>query len=194
MYNDRNNKLLNNTFLIIYLISIGLYISFFCKYDDSSIILKTYEINGNNSILKKMSFTSVEYKENKFSIPDNYSYEIDNGIIIYNNSLWVANIQIIDYSYEDILKYSDCFLNEIREYNYNIKSVETIILDNYDLLVIKIDENNHVLLYTKLDNYKSFAIEISYMDGVNYKEVMEELIDIIKTTTKSDKNNISNSF
>ena len=104
---DRNNKLLNNIFLILYLVFIILYIIFFDVNYKTSNILKTYEINKDNSILKKTSFTSVEYKDKKFNIPDNYSYEINNGIIIYNNYSWVGDIQIIDYSYDDILKYSD---------------------------------------------------------------------------------------
>lgn len=193
---DKINKYLNNIFLIIYIVSMMIYILLFGINYESTTILKKYQIKKENSIINKTSFTSVEYNNYRFNIPDELNYEVDDSIIIYNKQSWITNIQILDYSYSDLLKYSDSVKAAIEKNNFKVNNIDEVLIDNHNLLIIEIEdqENTHVLVYTKLDNYKSYAIEVVSIDSSDYKSIVKQLIKIIETSNKDNKNDINNSI
>ena len=189
---DKINKYYNNIFLIIYIVSIIIYVLFF-GIDNSTSTIKEYEIESDNSIVKKTSFTSVEYNNNKFNIPDEFSYEVNNGITIYNKKSWIANIQILDYSYDDILNYSDSIKEIIEKYNYKVNSINEALINNDNILIVEVEEENtHVLGFLKINNYNLCAIEIVSIDDTDYKSILEQLIKIVKTSNNDSLNSFSN--
>ncbi len=189
---DKINKYYNNIFLVIYIVSIIIYVLIF-GIDNSTSIIKEYEIESDNSIIKKTSFTSVEYNNNKFNIPDELSYEVNNGIIIYNKKSWVSNIQILDYSYDDILKYSNSIKEIIEKYDYKIRDINEIMINNDNILIVEVDEENtHVLCFIEFNNYNLCSIEIVSMDSTDYRSILEQLIKIIKTSNNDNINSFNN--
>lgn len=193
---DKTNKDFNIVFFCIYVICIMVYVLLIDFKNDSEIVLKKYAVSKENIDVKETSFTRVEYSNYKYNIPDTIRYEIDKGITIFDNQKWVSNIQIIDCEYDDILKYKDNIKKEITEYNYEISNLKEKIINNHNVFIIEINEYDdiHLLVYTKLDKYKSYSIEIVSLDKNDYEYIIEQIIEIIDTANKVNDNEVIGSL
>lgn len=191
---DKYNKYYNVVFLFIYSVSIMIYILLFGINYDSKVVLKKYEVKKEESIINKVSFTSIEYKNYNFNIPDKYRYEVDESIFIFNEKSWIANIQIFDCAYDDIIKNTDIIKETLEKYNYKVGNINDTVINNLDFLIVEISEldTTHFLIYTKLDKYKTYAIEIVSMDSENYTNIIEQIVKIIETGKRSNEKEVKN--
>lgn len=164
------------TFLLLFIIIVFIYIN---NKDDKKIEEGLY-----NKVVSINSVTDVEFNDYVYSIPDNYTYEIDDDkLIITDLDSWAANIQIIDKKYSDILLIKNKIKSRLEDYGYAVNDVIEINHDSRNLLVVEIVGSNtrRMIFYTKLDKYKTYAIEfVSNLDSIDYT-IIDNIIPILNT-------------
>ncbi len=179
----KSNKYLYNiiciTFLSYVLLFTVIYVLKFNNVNLKSLYLENGFIN-----MDSFTSTDVEFLDYSFSIPDNYTYEVnDNVLMITDSSTWAANIQIIDKKYSDILLIKKNIKYRLEEYGYAVNNMYEINYKNNNFLVVEIvgAKTRRMLFYAKLNNSNTYVIEfISNLDSIDYT-IVDNVIPVLNS-------------
>lgn len=152
-------------------------------------------------IEKAPEYTIANFKNYYLEIPNKYNYSIKNDILLISeDKKWAAQVEVANGKYNNLNSKIKELKNTLQKSNYTSTEAENSKVNGVDVITMEVKSNNQniLLALTEGNSNNYFLVSIINNDNNIDYELLDNIINIIKTKkeVKSNSDNITfkNSF
>lgn len=152
-------------------------------------------------IEKAPEYTIANFKNYYLEIPNKYSYNIKNDILLISeDKKWSAQVEVANGKYNNLNNKIKELKTTLQKSNYTSTEAENSKVNGVDVITMEVKSNNQniLLALTEGNSNNYFLVSIINNDNNIDYELLDNIINIIKTKkeVKSNSDNITfkNSF